>query len=228
MPYNIFLLICFSLVNLVGFTQEFKYNLVWQQQTFINENGENFLFSQVKDCGVDNGIPFFFAKEEVKFKNAQVKLKDVEFEIAPEMDRKHLSFLNYTVSEEVKLDFKVTSAGNENYFVVYSTPYKKVNNQLFRLKSISFEIAKTEANSIQKDFVENSVLREGSGTWFKISVQKDGIYIIDKEFLESCGISTVGLNPNHIHIYGNGDGVIPELNSIYRPDDLINNAIFRW
>jgi hypothetical protein len=226
MHFKNFLIICFSLINLAGFTQNFKYNLDWQQQTFTDIKGENLIFPQVKDCGVDNGIPFFFAKEELKFKNAQVKLKDLEFEIAPEIDRKHLEYINYSVSEEIKLDFKVTSAGNQNYFVVHTIPYKRVNNQLLRLKSVTFELLKTVNNSIQKDFVENSVLRDGSGTWFKISVQKDGIYKIDKAFLESCGISTVSLNPNHIHIYGNGDGVTPELNSIYRPDDLIKNAIF--
>lgn len=226
MRLKILLLLSSILVNIVVYTQEFKYKLDWQQQTYTNENGENFIFSQVKDCGVDNGIPFFFVKEEVKFKRAQVIVKDTEFEVAPEIDLKHLSILNYNVPEDIKLDFKVTSAGNENYFVAYSTPYKRVNNQLYRLKSVTFEIVKTEGNYNQKDFVANSVLREGSGSWFKISVMKDGIYKIDKTFLEACGINTATLNPNHINIYGNGDGVLPELNSIYRPDDLIKNAIF--
>ena len=33
------------------------------------------------------------------------------------------------------------------------------------------------------------------------------------------------LNPNHIHIYGNGDGMLPESNSVPRTDDLAQNAI---
>ena len=226
MHYKKIIIIFISFLNHIGFAQEIEYNLKWQQQTLVNESGESIVYPEVKECGLDNGVPYFYSKEEVKFKNANVKIKSVDFELAPEVDKKHLSLINYNPSENISISYKVTSAGNQNYFVVHAIPYKKINNQLFRLKSISFEVTKTEANSIQKDFVENSVLREGSGTWFKISVKKDGIYKIDKAFLESCGISTAGLNPNHIHIYGNGDGVIQELNSIYRPDDLINNAIF--
>jgi nucleoside-diphosphate-sugar epimerase len=47
-------------------------------------------------------------------------------------------------------------------------------------------------------------LKDGSGIWYKIAVPKDGIYKIDKAFLESCGILTAGLNPNTINIFGNG------------------------
>ena len=84
----------------------------------------------------------------------------------------------------------------------------------------------SQSVSYQKDFAANSVLSEGSGTWYKISVTRDGIHRIDKSFLESCGINTSNLNPAHIHIYGNGDGKLPELNSTPRTDDLAKNAIF--
>jgi hypothetical protein len=53
------------------------------------------------------------------------------------------------------------------------------------LKNIEFELLKKSDIVIEKDFVENSVLREGSGFWYKIAVQKDGIYKIDKNFLIS-------------------------------------------
>jgi hypothetical protein len=77
-----------------------------------------------------------------------------------------------------------------------------------------------------KSFKNASVLKDGSGFWYKINVPKDGIYKIDKAFLESCGISTTGLNPNSINIFGNGEGVLPESNAVYRSDDLVKNAIF--
>ena len=70
------------------------------------------------------------------------------------------------------------------------------------------------------------MLKDGTGSWYKMYVSKDGIHKIDKQFLENCGINTSGLNPNHINIYGNGDGVLPVENSSYRTDDLAKNAIF--
>ena len=48
---------------------------------------------------------------------------------------------------------------------------------------------------------------------------------MDKSFLESCGINILGLNPNNIRVFGNGEGRLPESNSEYRTDDLAENAV---
>ena len=76
-----------------------------------------------------------------------------------------------------------------------------------------------------KSYNDNSVLRSGSGQWYKISVPNDGVYKIDKTFLESCGINTSNLNPNNVRVFGNGEGRLPELNSVFRTDDLAENAV---
>ena len=68
-----------------------------------------------------------------------------------------------------------------------------------------------------------------TGLWrvYKISVINDGIHKIDYDFLSSIGVNVESLNPNHIHIYGNGDGMLPESNSVPRTDDLAQNVIQR-
>lgn len=70
----------------------------------------------------------------------------------------------------------------------------------------------------------NSELSEGN--WFKFEVDTTGIFRIDRSFLQQLGISTNGLNPKKIHIYGNGGSLLPVLNSDFRYDDLQENAIF--
>jgi len=70
----------------------------------------------------------------------------------------------------------------------------------------------------------NSVLTEGN--WFKFEVDTTGVFRIDRSFLQQLGISTNGLNPKKIHIYGNGGALLAENNSDFRYDDLQENAIF--
>ncbi|MHB0753668.1 type IX secretion system sortase PorU [Polaribacter sp. M15] len=70
----------------------------------------------------------------------------------------------------------------------------------------------------------NSVL--SSGEWYKFSVDTTGIFKIDRNLLQRIGVSTSGLNPKKIHIYGNGGQLLPVLNSDFRYDDLQENAIF--
>ena len=72
--------------------------------------------------------------------------------------------------------------------------------------------------------VNTSVL--SSGAWFKFSVDATGVFKIDKNLLEQIGVSTNGLNPKKIHIYGNGGNLLPVLNSDFRYDDLQENSIF--
>ena len=105
-------------------------------------------------------------------------------------------------------------------------PFIKVNNQILRIKSFQVKLNSKPDQFKQKDFVAKSVLADGSGNWYKIAISEDGIYKLDKQFLENCGINTTNLNPNSIHVYGNGDGVLPIQNNEYRTDDLAKNAIY--
>lgn len=73
------------------------------------------------------------------------------------------------------------------------------------------------------DYAAHSVL--ASGSWYKISVSKDGIYKIDKSFLDALGINTSSIDPRNIRIYGNGGGMLPEANATPRYDDLQEDAI---
>ncbi len=72
--------------------------------------------------------------------------------------------------------------------------------------------------------INNSVL--ASGDWYQFSVDTTGVFKIDRTLLQQIGISTNGLNPNKIHIYGNGGQLLPVLNSDFRYDDLQENAIY--
>jgi hypothetical protein len=72
--------------------------------------------------------------------------------------------------------------------------------------------------------VDSSVL--ASGDWYKFSVDTTGVFKIDKNLLQSIGVSTNGLNPKKIQIFGNGGSLIPVLNSDFRNEDLQENAIY--
>lgn len=65
-----------------------------------------------------------------------------------------------------------------------------------------------------------------SGDWFKFSVDTTGVFKINKSLLQQIGISTNGLNPKKIRIYGNGGSLLPVLNADERFKDLQENAIY--
>ncbi len=71
--------------------------------------------------------------------------------------------------------------------------------------------------------VTRSVLAEG--TWFKLSVRKAGLYVIDRALIAGLGLNPDAIDPDHIRIYGNGGKPLPALNAAPRPADLVENAV---
>ncbi len=70
---------------------------------------------------------------------------------------------------------------------------------------------------------DNSVLSKGD--WYVVSTNQNGIYKLDYNDLFELGVDMNELNINNIHIYGNGGGMLPKLNSDFRYNDLVQNAI---
>lgn len=70
---------------------------------------------------------------------------------------------------------------------------------------------------------QTSVLQ--SGHWYKVAVEKRGVYKITYDQLKNMGFDMT-LDPRKIRIYGQGGGMLPQRNSDVRPVDLIENAIF--
>lgn len=73
------------------------------------------------------------------------------------------------------------------------------------------------------DYASSSVL--ASGNWFKLGVSQDGIYRITYDDLQTLGIDVNSIDPRRINIYGNGSGMLPQPNDVFRHDDLQQNTI---
>ena len=71
---------------------------------------------------------------------------------------------------------------------------------------------------------QSSVL--ATGKWYKMSIEKDGVYRIDRSLFQKMGFSASNTNPQKIKIYTQGAGMLPQPNSEPRPSDLIEISIF--
>ncbi len=72
--------------------------------------------------------------------------------------------------------------------------------------------------------VGQSVLAQGQ--WARLPVTQDGIYRIDRGWLERAGFAPDGIDPNDVAVFGNGGEPLPALNSAPRIADLAANATF--
>ena len=70
---------------------------------------------------------------------------------------------------------------------------------------------------------QSSVLAKGE--WYKIATTRTGVHKIDANFFKKTGIDISKINPQNLKIFGNGGGVLPQVNSAARLQDLTENAI---
>ena len=222
----ILFLACISLNNVYSQSEELII-LNWQKEKVYRQGDKEIRVPSIEGQSLDGKKPNYYWSKQVKANaNFDLSLMLISTEPATKIEQSYLSS-NYINVGELDYELSLSIANTEKHIVLNLFPFVKVGNVIHRVKSfkINSEKGKPIQNAYQKDFVSNSVLQNGSGFWYKISVTKDGIHKIDKAFLESCGIDVENLDPQDINIYGNGDGRLPELNSIPRTDDLAKNAI---
>ncbi len=103
-------------------------------------------------------------------------------------------------------------------------PFRKVNNQIEKLESYTLRLSITPQSQHRaaNAYSANSVL--ASGNWYKIAVNREGIFKLDYNFVKTTlGVDPSSFNLNTLAVFGNGGGMVPEANSVSRPDDLMEN-----
>ena len=208
----------------MSYSQDFKINIDWQAPDLVEFDGKEYSLPKFTGVAYDNGKPLIFHKINLKSSNKKVKTVSFETGKCLNTEAQFLKKMGFQVTNDLQMDIKVTHAGRDQFLVVSGFPFIVKNGIIQKITAVNIS-CENILNSTPKDFALESVLRPGTGEWYKISVINDGIHKVDHDFLNSIGINVEGLNPNHVHIYGNGDGMLPELNSLPRTDDLAQNAV---
>jgi len=99
---------------------------------------------------------------------------------------------------------------------------------LMRLKSFVIDVVYIPQISKSTSFksgayASHSVLAQGN--WYKIQLDKTGIYKVTYADIQAMGVDMSTVTPKNIRLFGNGGGMLPEANSGFRYDDLTENAI---
>ena len=230
---SIYKLFCLLFLISIGFhvaaQQERVFTIKWSNPQEIVQNETKNYFPNFEGMTFSNASIYFQHLEEVAPKtNASFELLGIQTVPAHDKEIEFLKKEAFHITETPEWNGTVVNGGGKRYLVISMVPFIRKNNAIHRITSFSVKQSTIPfvQNYQEKSFAAESVLRPGSGSWYKIAVTQDGLYKIDRQFLASIGINTSNLNPQHIHIYGNGEGLLPERNDIPRIDDLAMNAIY--
>lgn len=218
----LFFLTLLSTFSLYGQVQSIA--LDWSGTIRVSLGEHSYDVQTVKDFGLDNGRPFFALQQKHSNSYQEVEIFNEMYEKVPKAQELVYKALGVDFQDQVSIEAKIVTESGQPNFSCYVLPIRIIAGSMERL--VKFDVRFKSISSVQlKDYAANSILGTTSGKWYRIAVNKDGIYKIDRSFLEACGFNTTNLNPAHVHIFGNGEGVIPELNATPVTDDLAQNAI---
>lgn len=227
-----FLSICITMVtSSLAISQDFNVELEWSSKP-AEATSE---FSTVKYPALKHGV---FDGESLQYiqrwkrKKSNIKwefeVKELSLIPTNAFEKKFIKDHNIKVHTTPSFEYKNHKAMGKPVFSLVLNPFVLENGEIKKISTILFKKNNIQVYQLKNghEFAENSVLQNGSGEWYKIKVEEDGVHKLTYGFLQSIGVNVDALNPNHLNIYGNGFGRLPEDNSDYRPDDLIKNDIF--
>lgn len=152
-------------------------------------------------------------------------MRDIKTDIVNDISSLH----DQVISEEFELNAEISEVrGQYSLNFTVSTFRKLPDGSIEKLLSFNLMVdTNTPQNSGLRGPENTFTSVLSTGDIYKISVDKTGVFKIDKSFLESkLGLNVANINPKKIRIFGADGGRLPEPNNIPRFDDLKELAIF--
>ena len=154
----------------------------------------------------------------------RVSIKNVTYEpLLGKIDKEE------TVATDLQIHTTVEQDRNQYYGKVFFTPIIKEGSTYKKVTSIDLQVTliptTQKSQSRNSNNIFNSILREGE--IYKIAVSETGIHQLTYDFLrEELNIDIDQINPENIHLFGNGGGMLPEAIRTERIDDLKENEVY--
>ena len=219
-----FYILAFYIFSVFGHAQ--KISLTWDGYKEMDYGTEKLTYPFFTNYSYQVDSNSIFANLNIKT-NFQVKLDQFVWQELAYKDIKDLKPNSLSASPRSSINYFFNEAENAESANISVETVKSENNKVYKL--VSFNISQTNKKtsdlykSNNKFGTTENPLK--SGTFYKIKVDKSGIFKITKQFLQQNGINVSNINPKNFRIYGNGGLILPEVNQDNRYDALQEDAI---
>jgi len=222
----------FFTISIVGFTMPYSFQSSIKWNGIEKVKGEGIVIERLSFDGAyyyhPNDLPVFIDNYPIHTSSAEVsaKLVNMVFVAVSPLEASIISLVGYA-DTAISINERIVILRKEPMVQVEFTPIRwNTSKQTFE-KLVDFDILVDvddfiENNREVRQYTTKSVL--ATGNWYKIKLNKSGIYKVTYDELSSMGFD-MATNPSNIAIFGNGGGLLPEKNDDPRYDDLMENPI---
>ncbi|NOX85463.1 MAG: type IX secretion system sortase PorU [Chlorobi bacterium] len=227
--FSLFLLITW--ISGFSITYNFSEKIEWTKVEEVTDYQNEPLIRLAFEGGVYqqlNPVPYFVKMYPVHTSDATLSVMLTNVVTAP-LTPEEINVIKGQNRPDTSFISKVTMS------YIRKSPYAKVKiipvrwnkNLKAYEKLLSFNV-EIEVEDIESPRATETLKKTSSvlatGDWFKVKIDKSGIFKITYQELQEMGFDVSG-NPRNIAVYGNGGGILPEKNDDFRYDDLVENPI---
>nr|WP_321222877.1 type IX secretion system sortase PorU [uncultured Psychroserpens sp.] len=223
-----YLLLSLLFITYISSAQQKQFDIKWSGQTTLETDNSKIVIPSFDKSHFNftykDGITFFALWDESTFVDENsVELSQVSYATITATELRDLPLS--TIPTTPKITFK--NAIDRDNVSAYLEITPIINDRGIYKKITSFTVSyqygpSLNRSSLDNQEIVNSVL--STGQWNRFYVEKSGVYILTKGFLNSMGVNT-NVDPRSIKLYGNGGAMLPLANNEPAPNDLIENAI---
>ena len=210
---------------------QFPEKLLWTNPEEVTNYKNEPFTRMVFDGGIYeqlNPVPYFVKMYPIHTSEATLSVRLINVQTAPLTPEEKEIIRTQSIQ-----DTSFASAVTMSF--IRKSPYAKVKIFPVRWNEKKKAYEKLMAFDVALD-VEDVEIPETTGTqtkttsvlangdWYKVKIDKSGIFKITYQELQEMGFNVSG-NPHNIAVYGNGGGVLPEKNDDFHYDDLVENPI---
>ena len=217
-------ILCFSFTGILGLQAQTTEEVTFNWQAPLADLNESRIYFEGASFN-QKGLPVYGKI----FENQHITKAVLKNLITAPVPAEWLHLLDDVHDLPTEFEAVITNktANSGNYGVYEILPFRifKGIPELIISADVELEFEKAEKTDahMRPKSVQNSVL--ANGNWVKVGIAQNGLYKITFSELQSAGLIGGNINSNLLQLYGNGGDLLSEKNSVFRYDDLKENAI---
>lgn len=155
--------------------------------------------------------------------NVEFEMESVKYDKLTDQEKLIITESKDTIPKSLSLFTTNSVTRKKEYTNLYIYPYVFEHGEVKKLSKLSLKVI-PGSKSFKKrigsgvDWKLSSVL--SSGDIYKLAITSDGVYTIDRTFINNLGLDPDDIDPSKVLIYSGDQGMIPKNNAYSHYDDL--------
>lgn len=226
--FSLLVVLVFAPILLLGqMTSSYPIELKWQGVTKECLADDTLYYMGLESGTYVGSMPVFIQSYRIYDDQVKAKVELEHVKSLPLSDEE----MQVAGSSVFPADFDIEAyplrSRDESLLSVRINPIRQRGGVYEKLLSATLSVTLTPDYSVQRSnqaYATRSAM--ASGDWYKIGLSETGVYKLTYNDLSELGVDVASVDPRQIRIYHNGGGVLPEMNSVSRPDDLVEVPVY--